>query len=121
MKKLLSIFMLLSAFLIAQSIGPNSFDRVIKSHKVVLVEFWAPWCPGCAMLKPNFERAKREIGNKALLVEYNVDLAGEPLRRYHVDTIPTMILFVDGRVAEVSKSILSAQDIKDWVLGYVPQ
>ncbi len=121
MRKLLSILLLLSSLILAQSIGPSNFDRVIKSHKVVLVEFWAPWCPGCAMLRPNFLKAKREIGNKALLVEYNVDLAGEPIRRYNVQTIPTMILFVDGRVVEVSKSILSAQDIKDWVLGYVPQ
>ena len=120
MKRVFAVFLLLSLFLSAYAIGPNSFDRTIKTHKVVLVKFWASWCMPCRMLKPNFDRAKREIGKKALLVEYNVDLGGEPLRRYGIRTIPTMLLFVNGKLVDISHSILSAKDIKEWVLGYVP-
>jgi len=120
MKKAVVFFAMLSIFLSAHAIGPNNFYKTIKSHKVVLVKFWASWCTPCRMLKPNFDRAKRAIGKKALLVEYNVDLGGEPLRRYGIRTIPTMLLFVDGKVVDISQSILSAKDIKEWVLGYVP-
>jgi len=102
-------------------VGPNNFSSTINSNKAVLVKFWAPWCGPCTMLKPEFEKAEQIAGNKVLFATYNIDLRGEPLRAYNVTVIPTMILFVDGKEVARSNSILSAQDIADWVLGYVPQ
>jgi len=120
LKFLLLTLLLLSSLSFAKAIGPNSFDKTIKSHKAVLVKFWAPWCAPCSMLKPEFEKAKRIAGKKVLFATYNIDLQGEPLSRYNISVIPTMVLFVDGKEVSRSNSILSSQDIADWVLGYVP-
>ncbi len=117
---LLSAVFLMSGWLNAYSIGPNNFYKTIRSKRVVLVKFWASWCAPCSILKPEFEKAKKIIGNRALLVEYNIDLGGDVLRRYQVKRIPTMILFVNGKEVERSISVLGYQDIVDWVLGYVP-
>jgi len=117
----ITFLLLTSITLNAYAIGPKTFDQTIKNNKVVLVKFWAYWCPSCAMLKSDFEKAKKIIGKKAKLVEYDVDLGGKPLNKYGVQILPTMILFVNGKVVDKSNSILSAKDIADWVLGYVPQ
>jgi len=116
----IAILLITSATINAHSIGPKTFNQTIKHNRVVLVKFWASWCVPCSILKPEFEKAKKIVGNKAKMVEYNVDLGGFVLKKYGVQTIPTMILFVNGKPVDQSHSILSSQDIADWVLGYVP-
>jgi thioredoxin len=112
--------LLLISLSFSKAIGPNNFYKTIRSHKVVLVKFWAPWCGPCSMLKPEFEKAQKIAGKKVLFATYNIDLQGEPLRRYNINVIPTMVLFVDGKEVSRSNSILSYKDIAEWVLGYVP-
>ncbi len=73
------------------------------------------------MLAPRFNKAKRIAGKKVLFATYNVDLRGEPINRYGIKIIPTMILFVDGKEVDRSTSMLNANDISSWVLGYVAQ
>jgi len=119
-KLIILITILFSTFIYAKAINPNNFYKTIKSHKVVLVKFWAPWCGPCNILKPKFEKAKHIAGKKVLFATYNVDLRGEPLKRYNIRSIPTMILFVNGKEIDRSQSILNANDISSWVLGYVP-
>ena len=121
MKKIFTLILLLSLSLFALDLTPSSFNSVIKSKKVVLVEFWAPWCAPCGMLKPEFDKAKRVVANRAVMAKYNVDLRGEVLKKYKIDTIPTMVLFVDGKEVDRTHSVLNSQDIAEWVLGYVPK
>ncbi len=118
--KFLFLALLFSTLTYSKVLTPNNFYKTIRSHKAVLVEFWAPWCPGCKMLKPNFHRAKQIAGKKVLFATYNIDLKGDILRRYNIEMIPTMVLFVDGKEVSRSNSILRANEIADWVLGYVP-
>jgi len=121
MKRVIIIFLtslLLAATLNAKAIGPNSFYKTIKSHKLVLVKFWASWCIPCSILKPEFNRAKKILGKRALLVEYNVDLGGSPLRKYNIHLIPTMVLFKNGKEVSSYSSVLSSDDIVNWVLKY---
>ncbi len=120
MKKFLTVLLLSVLVLNAYPIGPKNFNKAIHSKRVVLVKFWAKWCAMCSLLNPNFQQAKKIIGKKALLLEYNVDLGGYPLKKYQITTLPTMILFENGKPVEKNSSILSAKDIADWVLGYVP-
>jgi len=117
MKKILLIATLLFGLLNAQELNENNFNKVIKSNKLVLVKFWAPWCKPCKVLKPHFLKAKKIMGKKVLFAEYNVDLQGEPLRVYDIQTIPTMVLFKNGE--EVDRNMmLSAKDIATWLSAY---
>jgi len=116
---LLAIFTLSN--LHAYEVTGSNFDKVIHSKRVVLVKFYADWCMPCKLLKPEFEKAKREVGNRALFVEYNVDGDKDILRKYGVQQIPTMILFENGKAVDGVTSVLDAQNLKEWVLGYVPK
>jgi len=103
----------------AQQIGPKSFDSVIKSNKVVIVKFWASWCMPCSILKPEFNKAKAQMGKKVKFVEYNVDLRGKPLQKYKIELVPTMVIFKNGKEVSRDSSILDSQAIVNWVSQYI--
>jgi len=124
MKKILTtliITLFTSIALQAYEVTPSNFEKAIHSKRVVLVKFYATWCQPCKILKPEFDKAKREVGNKVLFVEYNIDSGIDILRKYGVKRVPTMILFENGKAVGGVESVLDAQNIKEWVLGYVPQ
>ncbi len=118
MKKLALILLLSSSLALALSVGPKSLNRVIHSHKIVLVKFWASWCIPCSIMKPDFEAAKRVLKKKGVTVaEYNVDLGGST--KYGVYTIPTLILYVNGKAIEQKQGVLDKDSIIMWVEGYL--
>ncbi len=72
-----------------------NFDQVI-SEGVVLVDFWATWCPPCRIQGPIVKELAREIGGKAIVSKLDVDDHGQVAARFQVRSIPTLIIFKDG-------------------------
>ena len=117
MKKLALLFMLTSSLALALSVGPKSLNKVVHSHKVVLVKFWASWCIPCSIMKPDFEAAKKELKKKRVtVVEYNVDQGGSST--YGVSTIPTLILYINGKAVGKQTGVLDKDTIIAWVQSY---
>ena len=81
----------------------ESFDEVIKSNGLVLIDFWAEWCGPCKMVSPILDEISKEHG--ILVGKLNID--ENPLKpvEYSVTSIPTMVLFEDGVVI---KTIIGA-------------
>lgn len=85
-----------SAVTLHPTIG--SFDEeVLKSDQPVLVDFWAPWCPPCLMLKPELERLAAELGGRAKVAFVNVDEEPELAAAFGVSSIPALVLIDGGR------------------------
>ena len=77
----------------------NFEEEVLNSQKPVLVDFWAVWCGPCQMQGPVIEQAAEKFP-EIKVGKLNVDEQGELSQRYGVMSIPTLILFKDGQVAD---------------------
>jgi thioredoxin 1 len=71
-------------------------EKVLKSDKPVLIDFWADWCGPCHMVAPIIEEIASENTGKLVVGKLDVDANPEISRRYGVLSIPSMLLFVDG-------------------------
>ena len=96
----------------ATQITDTNFDQeVMKSDKVVMVDFWAEWCGPCRMIGPVVEELAKEYDGKAVVGKLNVDENPQVSMNFGVRSIPTILFFkggklVDKQIGVVPKSIL---------------
>ena len=88
--------------------------HVLGSRLPVVVDFWAPWCGPCRMMAPAFEQAASELRQVRFA---KLDTQAEPnvASRHSIQSVPTMVLFKDGREAARVSGAMSATQIVGWV------
>lgn len=89
-------------------IKSSQWDSLVAGKKLVVADFWAPWCPYCKMLKPVFEKVAEKYADQMQFVKVNVEEEGDIASRYGIQGIPVVKFFCEGKEVEE-------------VVGYVPE
>ena len=83
-------------------LSDSDFDeKVLKSNRPVLVDFYANWCGPCKMIAPYLDNLAEEFQGKVTVAKLDVDQNNQSAMKYGVRGIPTMILFENGQQKEV--------------------
>ena len=77
----------------------NDYQSLISESKVVLVEFYASWCPHCRRMMPIVDDIKELLGSRVPVYQFDIDENSELADRVGADTVPTFIIYRDGEEA----------------------
>ena len=92
----------------------DNFDgEVIKSEIPVLVDFWASWCGPCRMVSPIIDEIAEEYDGKIKVGKVNVDEEGELASEFAIVSIPTILIFKNGKIIEKVVGVRSKDDFCD--------
>ncbi len=89
----------------------NFETEVVKSDKVVLIDFWASWCGPCKMVGPIIDEVANETVGRAKVGKVNVDEEPELAEAFKVMSIPTLVVLKDGVVVKTAVGVKSKQEI----------
>lgn len=95
------------------TIDSSEFEKkVIKSEKPVLVDFFASWCGPCQMMSPVIDELAEELEGEAGIYKVDVDASSDLANQYQVMSIPTILIFKDGKVLKQFNGVTPKEDLE---------
>src|SRR5690606_5743077 len=93
----------------------NFQSDVLQASEPVIVDFWAEWCGPCKMIAPALEEISAELGGKVKVAKLNVDENPELAAQYGVRSIPALIMFKNGEVADMKVGAAPKTALSAWI------
>lgn len=94
----------------------NFKEEITKVKKLVIVDFYAEWCPPCKKLTPILEKVTNEMSNDVILVKVNVDNFPKVSTNYGVTKIPFVVLFNKGELIDSFLGFKDEEDVRRWIM-----
>jgi thioredoxin 1 len=102
------------------TIDKNNFQSdVLQASEPVVVDFWAEWCGPCKMIAPALDEIAAELSGKVKIAKVNIDENPELAAQYGVRSIPTLMLFKGGEVADMKVGASPKTALSAWIGGAV--
>lgn len=90
-------------------------DEVVNHKGLAVVDFWAEWCGPCRMIGPVFDALSKEYEGKIKFVKVNIDENPDTPMRFGIRSIPTLLIFKDGKVIKNQVGALSQTAMDSWL------
>jgi thioredoxin 1 len=101
-------------------VDKNNFRAdVLEASEPVVVDFWAEWCGPCKMIAPSLEDIASELNGKVKVAKLNIDENPELAAQYGVRSIPTLMIFKGGAVADMKVGAAPKTALSHWINGAV--
>ena len=100
-------------------VSDDEFDEFVSKYPVVVVDCWAPWCGPCRMISPIIDELAKEMAGKVVFAKLNVDENPKVATRFRIMSIPTLLLFKEGKLVDRLVGALPADMLKDWIMRYL--
>ena len=93
----------------------NIQQHLEKNDIPVIIDFWAPWCGPCKTMGPNFEQASRNFRGRVRFAKVNTQDNEEIGARFSIRSIPTLLLFKEGKIIDQLAGALDANQLSQWI------
>jgi thioredoxin 1 len=93
----------------------NFKSEVVGSSGPVVVDFWAEWCGPCKVIGPALEEIAKEMQGKVTIAKLNVDENPGVAGSYGIRSIPTLMLFKNGKMASSKVGAAPKSELKKWI------
>jgi thioredoxin 1 len=96
-----------------------TFKEIIENHPLVVVDCWAPWCGPCHMVAPVIDELSGDYAGRILFGKLNVDENPQVNMQYEIMSIPTLLVFKNGKLADKIIGALSKQMLEPKITQYL--
>jgi thioredoxin 1 len=99
-----------------KKLSEDTFEKDIENG-VTLVDFYADWCGPCRMLAPVLEKVAKEVHGDAVIGKLDIDQAQRIASSFQITSVPTLILFKDGKEIGRLVGLRDAETVKDFIFS----
>ncbi|MCR4602694.1 MAG: thioredoxin [Prevotella sp.] len=96
----------------------EKFNQIINSSQLTLVDFYATWCGPCQMMHPVFKQLKDQLGDSIRIIKLDVDKNQSLSMNYHVQSVPTLMLFRNGNMLWRQSGAMGLSDLRQLISQY---
>lgn len=100
---------------------PKSFQELIQGETPVLVDFYATWCGPCKTMQPILEETSAKLAGKVKIVKVDVDKNPVAASKFQVRGVPTLILFLKGKILWRQSGVVPAHQLAQIVNTHISQ
>lgn len=101
---------------VVQHVGDKDFEAsVVNAGMPALVDFWAAWCGPCRIIGPIIEELAPTYDGRVVIAKLNVDENPETAMHYQVTSIPTLLMFKDGKVVDRAVGVMPRGELQKFI------